>query len=212
MYFSRNCKYSLTMIELLVRNNARGLMACVCVEGQADRGATVPRFVTCTPSIYVPSERKLLKNAAVREYVTGLVCSLQRSRSPMVVPATITTASAASTSTASAPPRAPLDTRTPTPAPSVGAVQNATVTEPRAGNSAEDFTYSWIDQARNDDAVVGKNYVSLDIASSSAVAPGATSSASPTSTGADSKPKQSQREMAAIARLRALEKQRASEL
>jgi hypothetical protein len=96
------------------------LMACVCVEGQVDRGATVPRFVTCTPSIYVPSERKLLKNAAVREYVTGLVYSLQRSCSPMVVLATVTTASIASTSMASAPLHAPLDTCTPTTAPSVG--------------------------------------------------------------------------------------------
>lgn len=70
LYYSRDCVYSRSMLEMLVRNNARGVVACVCVETQPH---CVPKFVNCTPAIYVSSDKKLLKNSAVKTFVENLV-------------------------------------------------------------------------------------------------------------------------------------------
>jgi len=119
MYFSKNCVYSRTMLETLVRHKVRGVMACVCVETQV---ALVPHFVNCTPSVYIPAEKKLLKNSAVKAYVDGLVSS---SSSPSTAaPPARASSTAPNISTASSP---------------------ETPSDPDAVNAVEHrATYTWI--------------------------------------------------------------------
>lgn len=77
LYYSRDCTYSRVMLEMLVKTNARGEISCVCVDTQESK---VPRFVTCTPAIYLPDEKKLLKNSAVKSFVVALTKSVNSRR------------------------------------------------------------------------------------------------------------------------------------
>lgn len=133
MYFSKDCVYSRSMLETLVRHRVRGVMACVCVETQA---ALVPHFVNCTPSVYIPAEKKLLKNSAVKAYVEGLVAS--SSPGTTVVRASPAAANTKTNTITTAAATAAQPSLSPASAPE-------TPSDPDAVNAVEHrATYSWI--------------------------------------------------------------------
>jgi hypothetical protein len=137
MYFSKDCVYSRSMLETLVRHRVRGVMACVCVETQA---ALVPHFVNCTPSVYIPAEKKLLKNSAVKAYVEGLVASSSPGTNVVrASPAAVTGAAARPTTTTT-------NTTVTAAQPSLSpASAPETPSDPDAVNAVEHrATYSWI--------------------------------------------------------------------
>jgi len=205
MYFSKNCVYSRAMLETLVRHKVRGVMACVCVETQA---SLVPHFVNCTPAVYIPAERKLLKNSAVKAYVDGLVSSTATAMRSNTTATRSNTTSAAATTAGD------------TSAPGISTASDPdTPSDPDAVNAVEHrATYTWIgDDAegrRNDLRSGTLPFVSFGPDQSSATTTSTASSVTPPppSAAATTAPTLSKREILMNARLKQMQAQREAEV
>lgn len=70
LYYSNYCKNSRLVIQLLLKNKLREMFACVCVD---TRPELVPPFVTMVPTIFIATDRKLLRDANLSAYLGQLI-------------------------------------------------------------------------------------------------------------------------------------------
>ena len=70
LYYSNYCKNSRLVIQLLLKNGLREQFACVCVDTKPE---LVPPFVTTVPTIFIATEKKLLRDANLGAYLGQLI-------------------------------------------------------------------------------------------------------------------------------------------
>lgn len=83
LYYSNHCQNSRLVIETLLKHDLRALFACVCVD---KRRELVPHFVKTVPTIFLVSERRILREDTLSDYISKFIAQKEQQFENNVAP------------------------------------------------------------------------------------------------------------------------------